>query len=201
MISNISLLSLQNSTTETNVSNPCYPRGYITTFPMGHLFDSLCTEDLRPGGYAPDDIITFEGSGDPLLCRVKVASLFAFKACHDQEVCCFDGVYQPKVKGPFVVRAETTEIPFFPTECLLLGFLSLPPCLPLSHSPSRDLGHPSHPEHHVRFCLLPGLCGILLHSQCSKPLGQLFPERFQLEHLGLLLPALESGECLKRRDQ
>ncbi|XP_023619183.1 ectonucleoside triphosphate diphosphohydrolase 3 [Myotis lucifugus] len=82
-----------------------YPRNYSTTFTAGHLFDSLCTEELRPGGYDPDDTITFEGTGDPLLCRVKVASLFAFRACHDREICCFDGVYQPEVKGSFVAFA------------------------------------------------------------------------------------------------
>lgn len=119
-------LSLQNSTSETNVTNPCYPRNYVTTFTAGHLFDSLCTEDLRPGGYDPDHVITFEGSGDPSLCRVKVASLFAFKACREQEVCCFDGVYQPKVKGSFVVRAKTTErFLFSPIESLFLTFVFL----------------------------------------------------------------------------
>nr|KAF6310390.1 ectonucleoside triphosphate diphosphohydrolase 3 [Myotis myotis] len=96
---------LQNSTTSTSVTNPCYPRNYSTTFTAGHLFGSLCTEELRPGGYDPDDTITFEGTGDPLLCRVKVASLFAFRACHDREICCFDGVYQPGVKGSFVAFA------------------------------------------------------------------------------------------------
>ncbi|XP_059520450.1 ectonucleoside triphosphate diphosphohydrolase 3 [Myotis daubentonii] len=96
---------LQNSTTSTSVTNPCYPRNYTTTFTAGHLFGSLCTEELRPGGYDPDDTITFEGTGDPLLCRVKVASLFAFRACHDREICCFDGVYQPEVKGSFVAFA------------------------------------------------------------------------------------------------
>lgn len=96
---------LQNSTTSTSATNPCYPRNYTTTFTTGHLFGSLCTEELRPGGYDPDDTITFEGTGDPLLCRVKVASLFAFRACHDREICCFDGVYQPEVKGSFVAFA------------------------------------------------------------------------------------------------
>lgn len=98
-------LLLQNSTTGTNLTNPCYPRNYITTLPGGHIFDSLCTEDLRPESYDPNDIITLEGTGDPSLCREKVASLFTFKACPDREVCCFDGIYQPKDKGPFVAFA------------------------------------------------------------------------------------------------
>ncbi|XP_039693319.1 ectonucleoside triphosphate diphosphohydrolase 3 [Pteropus medius] len=96
---------LQNSITKAKLANPCYPRNYVTTLTGGHIFGSLCTEDLRPGTYDPNDIITFEGTGNPSLCREKVASLFAFKACHDQEISCFDGVYQPKVKGSFVAFA------------------------------------------------------------------------------------------------
>ncbi|XP_019518274.1 PREDICTED: ectonucleoside triphosphate diphosphohydrolase 3 [Hipposideros armiger] len=105
VISNRSFSYLQNSTTRTNLTNPCYPRNYITTLPWGHIFDSLCTEDLRPESYDPNDIITLEGTGDPSLCREKVASLFTFKSCPNREVCCFDGIYQPKDKGPFVAFA------------------------------------------------------------------------------------------------
>ncbi|XP_008590168.1 PREDICTED: ectonucleoside triphosphate diphosphohydrolase 3, partial [Galeopterus variegatus] len=105
VVSNTSLLYLQNSTTKTDLTNPCYPRNYSTNFTMGHLFDSLCTVDERPASYKPDDIITFEGTGDPSVCREKVASIFDFKACHEQEACSFDRVYQPKVKGPFVAFA------------------------------------------------------------------------------------------------
>ncbi|XP_041590480.1 ectonucleoside triphosphate diphosphohydrolase 3 [Vulpes lagopus] len=96
---------LQNSPIKTSIINPCYPQNYVTTFTGGYIFDSLCTADLRPENYDPDDIITFEGTGDPSLCREKVASLFDFEACHDQEACSFDGVYQPKVKGAFVAFA------------------------------------------------------------------------------------------------
>ncbi|XP_074262168.1 ectonucleoside triphosphate diphosphohydrolase 3 isoform X5 [Saimiri boliviensis] len=99
---------LQNSPTKTHLTNPCYPRDYSTSFTMGHVFDSLCTADQRPERYNPDDIITFEGTGDASLCNAKVASLFDFKACRDQETCSFDGVYQPKIKGPFVVAFPWT---------------------------------------------------------------------------------------------
>lgn len=109
VIANSSLLYLQDSITKAKLANPCYPRNYVTTFTGGHIFGSLCTEDLRPESYDPNDVITFEGTGNPSLCREKVASLFTFKACHDQAISCFDGVYQPKVKGSFVVRADITE--------------------------------------------------------------------------------------------
>lgn len=114
VISNTSLLYLQNSPMKTHLINPCYPRNYTTTFTGDHIFGSFCTADLRPGSYKPSAIITFEGTGDPSLCREKVASLFDFDACHDQEVCSFDGVYQPKVKGPFVVRTKSMERFLFP---------------------------------------------------------------------------------------
>ncbi|XP_025769443.1 ectonucleoside triphosphate diphosphohydrolase 3 [Puma concolor] len=96
---------LEDSPTKTSLINPCYPRNYLTTFTGGYIFDSLCTADLRPVSYNPDDIITVGGTGDPSLCREKVASLFDFTACRDQEACSFDGVYQPKVKGTFVAFA------------------------------------------------------------------------------------------------
>ena len=98
------------------------------------MFGSLCTEDLRPERYNPNNIITFEGTGDPSLCREKVASLFNFSACHDHEACSFDGVYQPRVKGSFVVRAKQQRF-LFPL--LIISHLPVFPllrCFPLSYS-------------------------------------------------------------------
>ncbi|CAO2608307.1 Ectonucleoside triphosphate diphosphohydrolase 3, partial [Lemmus lemmus] len=96
---------LQSSPTETNISNPCYPRGYSTSFDLGYVFGSLCTEKQRPDSNNPYDAVTFTGTGDPWLCREKVASVFDFKACQEQDACSFDGIYQPKVQGPFVAFA------------------------------------------------------------------------------------------------
>ncbi|XP_027728277.1 ectonucleoside triphosphate diphosphohydrolase 3-like isoform X2 [Vombatus ursinus] len=92
----------QNSTHKGKLVNPCYPRDYVTTLTMEHIFGSLCTEELRPASYDPGYKIALEGTGDPTLCREKVYSLFDFQVCHDREDCSFDGVYQPKVKGTFV---------------------------------------------------------------------------------------------------
>ncbi|XP_005383636.2 PREDICTED: ectonucleoside triphosphate diphosphohydrolase 3 [Chinchilla lanigera] len=98
-------LLLQNSSADTQVTNPCYPRGYRVTVPMGQVFNSLCTAQQRPASYNPLRSVIFEGTGDPWLCWEKVASIFDFRACHGQEDCSFDGVYQPKVQGPFVAFA------------------------------------------------------------------------------------------------
>lgn len=141
--SHTSLSSLQSSPTGTNISNPCYPRGYSTTFDLGHVFGSLCTEKQRPKSYSPSDTVTFTGTGDPRLCRERVASVFDFKACQEQDACSFDGVYQPKVQGPFVVRPKTSwQVGGLctPGECPSLPFLPLPcrlyslPDSPLAHS-------------------------------------------------------------------
>ncbi|XP_049622363.1 ectonucleoside triphosphate diphosphohydrolase 3 [Suncus etruscus] len=96
---------LKNASTQTSLINPCYPRNYTTNFTMERIFNSPCTEDLKPTNYKHDDIITFKGSGDPSLCRDMVAQLFDFKACQDQENCSFNGVYQPKVTGSFMAFA------------------------------------------------------------------------------------------------
>lgn len=148
--SHTSLSYLQSSPTETNISNPCYPRGYSTSFDLGHVFGSLCTEKQRPDNYNPDDIVTFTGTGDPWLCREKVASVFDFKACQEQDACSFDGIYQPKVQGPFVVRPRArwrgggsappgecpSPIPFLSLSCCLYSPLPmyLANSLPLSRS-------------------------------------------------------------------
>lgn len=172
------LSHLQSPSTEANISNPCYPQGYSTTFTLGHVFGSLCTEKQRPEIYNPSDSVTFTGTGDPQLCREKVASVFDFNACQDQDACSFDGIYQPKVKGPFVVRAKTScggegwrgtlhpgrasPAPF-PFPILLL---TIP-------SPGSSIAH-SFGELTVSV-LLTGVCRLLLHSQCPKPLRKLLP--------------------------
>ncbi|EDL09171.1 ectonucleoside triphosphate diphosphohydrolase 3 [Mus musculus] len=96
---------LQSPSTEANISNPCYPQGYSTAFTLGHVFGSLCTEKQRPESYNSSKSVTFMGTGDPRLCREKVASVFDFNACQEQDACSFDGIYQPKVQGPFVAFA------------------------------------------------------------------------------------------------
>ncbi|KAE8596843.1 hypothetical protein XENTR_v10016262 [Xenopus tropicalis] len=81
--------------------NPCYPRNYMVNLTMEHTFGSLCTAQFRPANYDPSRVITFKGTGDPVLCSQKVSTLFNFAACQGKEDCSFDGIYQPKVKGNF----------------------------------------------------------------------------------------------------
>lgn len=171
--SHTSLSHLQSPSTEANISNPCYPQGYSTTFTLGHVFGSLCTEKQRPETYNPSDNVTFTGTGDPRLCREKVASVFDFSACQDQDACSFDGIYQPKVQGPFVVRAAGGE---GWRGALHPGRASAPfPCsilLLTSPSPGSSIAL-------TVSVLLAGVCRFLLHSQCAKPLGKLLPYLLQ----------------------
>ncbi|MEE6466210.1 hypothetical protein FKM82_006872 [Ascaphus truei] len=91
----------QNPPVKLHVENPCYPHNYMVNLTMKHTFGSLCSAPFRPANYNPDHLISFRGTGDPVLCRQKVASLFNFTACYGDKDCSFDGVHQPKVKGKF----------------------------------------------------------------------------------------------------
>lgn len=73
---------------------------------MKHLYGSLCTAFLRPESYTPSQPVHVIGTGDPVLCREAVSTLFDFKSCGDREDCSFNGIYQPKVKGNFVVSPD-----------------------------------------------------------------------------------------------
>nr|XP_034985984.1 ectonucleoside triphosphate diphosphohydrolase 3 isoform X3 [Zootoca vivipara] len=94
---------LQNSGDKSGINNPCYPRNYKTVLTMKYLYGSLCTAFLRPENYNPDQLVNVTGSGDPALCRQAVSKLFDFASCREKEDCSFNGVYQPKVKGNFVL--------------------------------------------------------------------------------------------------
>ncbi|XP_068090579.1 ectonucleoside triphosphate diphosphohydrolase 3 [Hyperolius riggenbachi] len=91
----------QGIRTKAYVDNPCYPQNYKVNLTMSHIFGSLCSETFRPTNYNPDQKITFRGTGNPVQCLQRVSSLFNFTACHGEQDCSFDGVYQPKVKGKF----------------------------------------------------------------------------------------------------
>ncbi|XP_063160018.1 ectonucleoside triphosphate diphosphohydrolase 3 isoform X1 [Candoia aspera] len=93
---------LQNSDNRTGIKNPCYPQNYRTVLTMKHLYGSLCTAFLRPENYSPSQSVHVIGTGDPVLCREAVSTLFDFTSCRDREDCSFNGIYQPKVKGNFV---------------------------------------------------------------------------------------------------
>uniref|UniRef100_A0A8D0BZ32 Ectonucleoside triphosphate diphosphohydrolase 3 n=1 Tax=Salvator merianae TaxID=96440 RepID=A0A8D0BZ32_SALMN len=96
-------LILQNSSDKSRITNPCYPRNYETILTMTYLYGSLCTAFLRPQNYDPSQTVRISGTGQPALCRAAASGLFDFTACRDRKDCSFNGIYQPKVKGKFVL--------------------------------------------------------------------------------------------------
>ncbi|KAL7976752.1 hypothetical protein Chor_008701 [Crotalus horridus] len=97
---------LEDSDNKSGIKNPCYPQNYRTVLTMKHLYGSLCTAFLRPESYTPSQPVHVIGTGDPVLCREAVSTLFDFKSCRGREDCSFNGIYQPKVKGNFVVSPD-----------------------------------------------------------------------------------------------
>uniref|UniRef100_A0A8C5SZW5 Ectonucleoside triphosphate diphosphohydrolase 3 n=1 Tax=Laticauda laticaudata TaxID=8630 RepID=A0A8C5SZW5_LATLA len=76
---------------------------YRTVLTMKHLYGSLCRAFLKPVNYSPSQYVDIIGTGNPVICREAVSTLFDFKSCRDREDCSFNGIYQPKVKGNFMV--------------------------------------------------------------------------------------------------
>lgn len=97
-------VNCQNSNDKSRIENPCYPQNYKTAITTKHLYGSLCTANKRPENYSLSQAISVIGTGDPALCREAVSGLFDFTSCREKEDCSFNGIYQPKVKGNFVVR-------------------------------------------------------------------------------------------------
>lgn len=139
---------------------------------MKHLYGSRCTEFLRPENYNPSHPVTVVGMGDPPLCREAVSALFDSTGCKDREDCSFNGVYQPKVKGKFVVSLQA----------LIFSQLAPPPPI-----------WTIIVKHLFPLVLFIGLFRILLYSQCSKFIWTIFTGWFQLKPLVFLRTELGPG--------
>uniref|UniRef100_A0A8C9UYK1 Ectonucleoside triphosphate diphosphohydrolase 3 n=1 Tax=Scleropages formosus TaxID=113540 RepID=A0A8C9UYK1_SCLFO len=84
-----------------SVENPCYLQGYSITLSAEYIFGTPCNE--KPKNYNPKQEITFVGTGDPVLCRATVRTMFDLTSCQGLSNCSFNGVYQPPVSGSFMV--------------------------------------------------------------------------------------------------
>lgn len=105
MVLPFALFFIQERGGQAFVNNPCYPRNHIVNLTMNHIFGSLCSAKFRPANYNPDQFVRFKGTGDPDQCLKRVSTLFNFTACHGEQDCSFNGIYQPNVKGKFSVRS------------------------------------------------------------------------------------------------
>uniref|UniRef100_A0A672UAC4 Ectonucleoside triphosphate diphosphohydrolase 8 n=1 Tax=Strigops habroptila TaxID=2489341 RepID=A0A672UAC4_STRHB len=95
---------IAESAPSTRVHHPCYPKDYNETVSLSSFRTSPCTNqsDLRLG--PGDRNVTLEGRGDANGCLAAIKKLFNFSACGESQDCTFDGIYQPPVRGQFVVR-------------------------------------------------------------------------------------------------
>uniref|UniRef100_S4RD95 Ectonucleoside triphosphate diphosphohydrolase 2 n=1 Tax=Petromyzon marinus TaxID=7757 RepID=S4RD95_PETMA len=84
------------------VDNPCYPTLYSVAYNLSFIYDSPCTSDARPANYDPNQSVTFRGTANPAECSNTISSIFNFSACSSPN-CTFDGVWQPPVRGQFLV--------------------------------------------------------------------------------------------------
>uniref|UniRef100_A0A8C4XDB3 Ectonucleoside triphosphate diphosphohydrolase 2 n=1 Tax=Erpetoichthys calabaricus TaxID=27687 RepID=A0A8C4XDB3_ERPCA len=71
----------------------------------GAIYESPCTEKEKPPDYQPDDSVQLTGSGSGPGCKSIVSQLFDFRNCPFSS-CSLDGIFQPRVTGDFMVRAE-----------------------------------------------------------------------------------------------
>ncbi|XP_030062883.1 ectonucleoside triphosphate diphosphohydrolase 2 [Microcaecilia unicolor] len=99
----IRLLSkvIQAEATSTQISNPCWPRGYSNKLTLKDVFESPCTTMEKPSSYNPSQIITMTGTSSSTECREQVERLFQFGNCNFTK-CSFDEVFQPSVSGNFI---------------------------------------------------------------------------------------------------
>lgn len=94
----------QESSSSPRVVHPCYPRGYNETVSLSSFRTSPCTKGSDPRLTLSDRNVTLEGRGNASECRAAVRKLFNFSACGQSQDCTFDGIYQPPVRGRFIVR-------------------------------------------------------------------------------------------------
>lgn len=99
-----SLCLFQTQGVKSHVNHPCYPKQYNMSIKLGKdVFDSPCTQSYRPPQFDPQMSVTVVGTGDYDNCQSNVKKIFSFDQCKFSK-CSFDGVFQPDVRGSFMVR-------------------------------------------------------------------------------------------------
>ncbi|KFP83094.1 Ectonucleoside triphosphate diphosphohydrolase 2, partial [Acanthisitta chloris] len=98
---------LQAENYQATVHHPCWPTGYQKSLALSSVYNSPCTERERPS-LALNTTITLVGTGNGTLCTQYVSQLFNFTTCSFSH-CSFDGVFQPKVSGNFIVSPNMEQ--------------------------------------------------------------------------------------------
>ncbi|KAL4231435.1 Ectonucleoside triphosphate diphosphohydrolase 3 [Mactra antiquata] len=93
---------------ETNITNPCGPKGYTVDLLTSDIFEAPCVKTFTNQlGHSPQDIdvnidnYTFTGTGEEEECIDAVKQLYNFTAPCPVPPCSFNGTYQPPVVGDF----------------------------------------------------------------------------------------------------
>ncbi|XP_061412271.1 ectonucleoside triphosphate diphosphohydrolase 8-like isoform X1 [Lethenteron reissneri] len=98
----------KNSSSDVEVTFPCYHSGFEERLEVGYMFGKPCTAALKPlvgphGGAGPlQGRVLLRGSGQADKCAEAVAQIFNYSSCAGRKDCTFDGVYQPPVSGSFM---------------------------------------------------------------------------------------------------
>uniref|UniRef100_A0A3B5LL98 Ectonucleoside triphosphate diphosphohydrolase 2a, tandem duplicate 2 n=1 Tax=Xiphophorus couchianus TaxID=32473 RepID=A0A3B5LL98_9TELE len=101
---------IQTQGVSNQVINPCYPPKFNISINLGKdVFDSVCTKKYKPANLDAKRNVTVVGSGDYQQCVNNVTEIFTFSNC-SYSMCSFDGVFQPRVTGSFMVRYEQKQI-------------------------------------------------------------------------------------------
>uniref|UniRef100_A0A8C0FQN0 Ectonucleoside triphosphate diphosphohydrolase 8 n=1 Tax=Bubo bubo TaxID=30461 RepID=A0A8C0FQN0_BUBBB len=95
---------IAESSSSTRVDHPCYPKDYNETVSLSSFRTSPCTNQSDPRLILGDRNVTLEGRGNASGCLAAIKKLFNFSSCGQRQDCTFDGVYQPPVRGQFIVR-------------------------------------------------------------------------------------------------
>lgn len=89
---------------KTQLYHPCYPPGFNISIKLGKdVFDSPCTKNDRPAQFDPQMSVSVMGTGNYQSCLGNVTKMFSFTNCSYSK-CSFNGVFQPSVRGNFMVR-------------------------------------------------------------------------------------------------
>ena len=96
--------SSQNMGYSTNVTNPCYPRGYAQNETAHGLWLRPCSVKPKSNIFPINDnkVYSFFGSGDYEECQKTIKNLFNETSCNFG-TCSFNGIYQPNISGNFIV--------------------------------------------------------------------------------------------------
>lgn len=94
---------VQRSGYATNVTNPCYPAGFMRTVFAYDIWMLPCSMKPKSNIFPlnPDQEYLITGTSDPNQCREIIRSLFNETECEFGS-CSFNGAYQPELFGHFL---------------------------------------------------------------------------------------------------